>query len=149
MAILTPSQLISASNATYFDNVSGSITPTLVRTFNDDFISSSITADLTGSFATTGSNTFTGTQTITGSLFVSGNISAESASFQYLTTIYETASIIYSSGSNQLGDASDDVQTLWGQVFLPTGPLVITGSIYTNGNITWSDTAFNSTTNES
>ena len=136
MAILTQQELVAESNATYFDNVSGSITPTLVRTFNDDFISSSITADLTGSFATTGSNTFTGTQTITGSVNIKGNISAESASFQYVTTIYETASIIYSSGSNQLGDASDDVQTLWGQVFLPSGPLVITGSIYTNGSIT-------------
>ena len=78
--------------------------------------------------ATTGSNTFNGTQTITGSVNVTGNISATSASFQYVNTIYETASIIYSSGSNQLGDASNDTQTLYGTVNLPAGNLNVTGA---------------------
>jgi hypothetical protein len=70
-----------------------------------------------------------GNQSITGSLNVQGTISATSASFQYVTTVYETASVIYSSGSNQLGDASNDTQTLWGTVNLPSGPLVVTGSV--------------------
>jgi len=94
----------------------------------------------TGSYATTGSNIFNGTQTITGSFNITGNISATSASFQYVNTIYETASVIYSSGSNQFGDASNDTQTLWGTVNLPTGPLVITGSVTASagfvGNLT-------------
>ena len=80
-------------------------------------------------YATTGSNTFQGDQTITGSVNVTGTISATSASFQYVTTVYETASVIYSSGSNQFGDASNDTQTLYGTVNLPNGPLVVTGSV--------------------
>ena len=78
-------------------------------------------------YATTGSNTFTGNN-------VFGNITASNAQFntasiQYLNIVYETASVIFSSGSNQFGDASNDVQTLWGRVELPSGPLVVTGSI--------------------
>ena len=74
------------------------------------------------------------TQSITGSLNVSGDITANSASFNFLTTIYETASIIYSSGSNQFGDASNDTQTLWGTINIPTGPVNITGSLNVNGD---------------
>jgi hypothetical protein len=90
----------------------------------------------TGSFATTGSNTFIGNQTITGSVNVTGTITANSASFNYLETVYETASIIYSSGSNQFGDASNDTQTLWGTVNIPSGSVNITGSLNVNGNTT-------------
>jgi len=42
MAILTPSQLQSASDAVYFNNTSGSITPATVRGLNTNWISSSI-----------------------------------------------------------------------------------------------------------
>ena len=70
-----------------------------------------------------------GNQSITGSLDISGTLTALSASITYLETVYETASIIYSSGSNQFGDASNDTQTLWGTVNLPSGPLVVTGSV--------------------
>ena len=87
---------------------------------------------------TTGS--VAGNQSITGSLNVQGTISATSASFTYLETIFETASVIYSSGSNQFGDASNDTQTLFGTVVLPNGPLVITGSVTASagfvGNLT-------------
>jgi len=72
---------------------------------------------------------------ITGSIDIKGNITAESASFTYVNTVYETASVIYSSGSNQFGDASDDTQTLYGTVRLPNGPLDITGSLRTSGQI--------------
>jgi hypothetical protein len=75
----------------------------------------------TGSYATTGSNTFVGNQTIT------GNISAFSASFTYLQTIFESSSIIYSSGSNQFGDELSDVQTLSGSVKVQ-GSLTINGT---------------------
>ena len=70
-----------------------------------------------------------GNQSITGSLNIGGTISATSASFTYVTTIYETASVIYSTGSNQFGDASNDTQTLWGRVAIPTGPVSVTGSV--------------------
>jgi hypothetical protein len=75
----------------------------------------------TGSYATTGSNTFVGNQTIT------GNITAFSASFTYLQTIFESSSIIYSSGSNQFGDELSDVQTLSGSVKVQ-GSLTINGT---------------------
>jgi hypothetical protein len=93
----------------------------------------------TGSYATTGSNVFNGNQTITGSVNITGNISATSASFTYITTVYETASVIYSSGSNQFGDASNDTQTLWGTVKIPSGPVSITGSLTVSGSISGSN----------
>lgn len=77
----------------------------------------------TGSYATTGSNTFIGNQTINGSLNVTGDITASKLLVQI-----ETASVIYSSGSNQFGDALDDVQTLFGRVLI-TGSLNISQSL--------------------
>jgi len=72
-------------------------------------------------------NTFTGNN-------IFGNVTASnalitSASVQNLTVVYETASVIYSSGSNQFGDAANDVQTLWGTVDIKTGPVLVTGSL--------------------
>ena len=99
--------------------------------------SSYVTESETGSFARVNvSNVFTQNQTISGNLDVTGKITALSASITYLETIFETASVIYSSGSNQFGDASDDTQTLFGKVDIKTGPLVITGSTFVSGNIT-------------
>lgn len=82
----------------------------------------------TGSYATTGSNIFQGNQTITGSLFVTNEITALSASITYLKTIFQTSSIVYSSGSNIFGDEASDVQTLNGSVKIPLGNLNITGA---------------------
>jgi len=84
-------------------------------------------------FATTGSNTFNGTNTFTGSL------NAQSASITFLTvdTII-SSSTINNSGSNQLGDAANDTQTLWGTVNLPSGPLKVTGSVSSTGGFTGS-----------
>jgi len=61
------------------------------------------------------------------SLNISGNLTAsaaylESASIGHLQTIYETASVIYSSGSTKFGDTSDDTHEY-------TGSLSISGSI--------------------
>jgi hypothetical protein len=89
----------------------------------------------TGSYATTGSNDFVGQQNIngsvnvTGSLNVTGEITALSASITYLETIFQTSSVLFSSGSNILGDEASDTQTLFGTVRLPNGPLVVTGSV--------------------
>ena len=60
MSIYNSQQLISASNATYFTNTSGSITAADVRGLNDNWISSSALLS--------GSNSFVGNQTISGSL---------------------------------------------------------------------------------
>jgi hypothetical protein len=64
---------------------------------------------------------------------VDGTITALSASIQYLTVIYETSSVIYSSGSNQFGDATNDTQSLFGRVKV-TGSFEVTGSAtFANG----------------
>jgi hypothetical protein len=88
--------------------------------------------------ATTGSNTFRANQIISGNLDIAGNISAVSASFLYVKTVYETASVIFSSGSNQLGDELSDTQTLSGSVKVQgtltvNGTAVITSSFDASG----------------
>ena len=85
---------------------------------------------LTGSYATTGSNTFVATQTINADLIVSGTISA----YKINTTI-ESSSVIFSSGSNILGDSTSDTQTLNGTVIV-SGSQRITGSTSTTDAIT-------------
>jgi hypothetical protein len=138
-SVATTTSTLSSSIATTTAGLSssiGSLSSSVATTTAG--LSSSIgqLSSVTGSYATTGSNTFRGNQTISGSLLISGNITATSASFQYVETVFETASVIYSSGSNQFGDASNDTQTLFGRVDVKTGPLVITGSTFVSGNIT-------------
>jgi len=80
-----------------------------------------ITESETGSFARTNvDNNFSVNQTFT-------NITAVSASFTYVQTLYETSSVIYSSGSNQFGDELSDIQTLSGSVKIQ-GNLTINGT---------------------
>jgi hypothetical protein len=79
-----------------------------------------VTDSETGSFARYDvSNPWSADQTFT-------NISAVSASFTYVQTLFETASVIYSSGSNQFGDELTDVQTL-------SGSVKVQGSLTVNG----------------
>jgi len=84
----------------------------------DDFSinSTSVTGDLnvTGSVTTTGNLTVNGTATITGILTA-----------QEFHTEFVSASVIYSSGSTQFGNTSDDVHNF-------TGSLDITGSFEMN-----------------
>jgi hypothetical protein len=77
---------------------------------------------VTGSYATTGSNNFVGNQNVTGDITLTGTLSAYA-----VKTIFETSSVIYSSGSNQFGDASNDTQTLIGRTNI-SGSLSVTGS---------------------
>jgi len=85
-----------------------------------------ITESETSSFARYDvSNPWSANQTFT-------NITAVSASFTYVQTIYETSSVIYSSGSNQFGDEIIDVQTLIGTTRM-SGSMVLTGSIALTG----------------
>jgi hypothetical protein len=79
----------------------------------------------TGSFATTGSNTFNGNQIINGNVTISGTASISTL------VVNQTQ---YSSGSNQLGDAANDTQTLYGTVVIPTGSLTVSGSIIASGS---------------
>ena len=70
---------------------------------------------------------------------INGNVTVNgTASIAFLNVSYESASVIYSSGSNQFGDALNDVQTLWGTVDIKTGPVLVTGSLNVSGGITGS-----------
>jgi hypothetical protein len=73
----------------------------------------------------------------TSSLTLSGSLTASSALITGNVTVLGTASINtlivnqtqLSTGSNQLGDAANDTQTLYGTVVIPTGSLTVTGSV--------------------
>jgi hypothetical protein len=87
---------------------------------------------VTASYATTGSNTFTQNQyfeksiNVTGSVYVGTNIYVNGGiEATYIKTIYETSSVIYSSGSNQFGDALTDNQILSGSTY-------VEGQLYVN-----------------
>jgi len=85
---------------------------------------------------------YTGSAEITGSLKVIGPFTASSALVTGNVVVLGTASINtlvvnqtqLSTGSNQLGDAANDFQTLFGTVRIPTGSLTITGSALISGS---------------
>jgi hypothetical protein len=86
---------------------------------------------------------FTGSAEITGSLNVIGPFTASSSLITGNVVVLGTASINtlivnqtkYSSGSNQLGDAADDTQTLYGTVKIPTGSLSVNGQTSITGSL--------------
>ena len=126
-------QAVSASYASYADLLDGFNFTAFLFTSSFNTFSSSVSTRFGLAPTLAGDNTFTGNN-------IFGNVTASnalitSASVINLTVVYETASVIYSSGSNQFGDASDDVQTLWGTVDVKTGPLRVTGSMFISGNI--------------
>ena len=69
--------------------------------------------------------------TVSGNLVVAGT-----ASISYLDVVFESASVIYSSGSNIFGDAVNDTQTLYGTVIIPTGSLIVSGTTAIDGDLT-------------
>jgi hypothetical protein len=90
--------------------------------------------EITGSIDITGDVTASNAW-IQGDLVVSGTINA----YEIITTI-ESASVIFSSGSNILGDSILDIQTLNGDVIMSgssslTGSMGITGNLNVLGNI--------------
>jgi hypothetical protein len=110
MAIYNASLLISASNATYFTNVTGGIAAVAVRDLNDSWISSSALLS--------GSNTFVGNQIISGNVDINGTITAS------LQTGY-----LY------VGDSSGKTQAVATSSIIAntdTGSLLVTGSVSGN-----------------
>jgi hypothetical protein len=83
----------------------------------DTYLSASKDILITGSLEVSGSTTITGSTNILGDLRVYGT-----GSFNTIHTIYETSSIIYSSGSTKFGDTEDDTHQF-------TGSVTITGSL--------------------
>ena len=114
--------IISASIIVGVGNI-GAFTQSVNNKFDalQNVTSSLIAA--TASYATTGSNSFYGTQYVNGDFFVTGQITANS-----IHTLYETSSVVFSSGSNILGDATNDTQTLIGSIIM-SGSGNLTGSL--------------------
>ena len=116
-----------ATSASYVLSASYAATASYVLSSSYAATASIATSALTASYV----NTLNQTVTLNGNLNVTGT-----GSFDYLKVNYiESASIIYSSGSNQLGDAADDTQTLYGSVIIPTGSLTVTGSVNISGSL--------------
>ena len=89
-----------------------------------------VTSGITGSLLGTASQASTSSylNTLNQDLTFNGNLTLNgTASVTYLNVTYESASVIYSSGSNQLGDATNDTQTLIGRTII-TGSFEVTGS---------------------
>jgi hypothetical protein len=129
MAIIKPEQLGSGSYS-ISGSFSGSFQGAHLGT------SSYATNALSSSYADTASYAplylpLTG-GTIDGNVTINGT-----ASISFLNVQYESASVIYSSGSNQFGDATNDTQTLIGTV-LVSGSQQITGSLNVTSGITGS-----------
>lgn len=80
-----------------------------------------------GTYLADGTGSLINNITIPGNLVVSGTLYAQN-------TVVVTQS--FSSGSNILGDAADDFQTLYGTVRIPTGSLTVTGSTNISGSVT-------------
>jgi hypothetical protein len=116
---VSASYAVLASQAQTAISSSYAISASQAQTAVSASFATSASVAVTASFATN----FTASN-----ILVTGLATIASASISNLTVIYETASVIYSSGSNQFGDASNDTQTLYGVVDVKTGPLIITGS---------------------
>jgi len=100
-----------------------------------------VSASISSSFATTASFASTianGLSPTFANVTASNVLITGTASVNVLITNFVSSSIIYSSGSNQFGDASDDVQTLYGTVDIKTGPVLITGSVTSTTGFTGS-----------
>lgn len=151
---------LTVSGSSTFTNIgpaifSGSVSISGSALYNGKEI---LTTAISGGFVTTSSfnsftssiNSFTAsynTGSFTGSFTGVSNLTSLTSSNALVTgnvTVLGTASINtlivnqtqLSTGSNQLGDAADDTQTLYGTVVIPTGSLTVSGSIVATGNST-------------
>jgi hypothetical protein len=77
--------------------------------------------------ATTSSNTFIGTQNVTGDVNISGRLTVREVVAQY-----ETASILFSTGSTKLGDELTDKHEFTGSTNI-TGSIIVDGNLLLNG----------------
>ena len=110
-----------------------------------------INADFNGNVDISGSLTHTGSLDVLGDITASGNIKATIGNFDTVNTrvlhvTQESASVIFSSGSNVLGDEETDRQDLIGQVIV-SGTLGVEGSSSFTGSLTVSNEISSSTVN--
>ena len=108
-------------------------------------------ADFNGDVDISGSLTHTGSIDIVGDLTIQGDVTANVGNFdtvnaRLLNITEESASVIFSSGSNVLGDEETDRQDLIGQVIV-SGTLGIEGNSAFTGSLTVSNEISSSTLN--
>jgi len=116
---LTASFVQTAQTASYVLNaVSSSFASTASFVQSSSYALNATSA----SFASTASylNTLNQNLTFNGNLTLNGTASISTL------VVNQTQ---YSSGSNQLGDAANDTQTLYGTVVIPTGSLTVSGNV--------------------
>jgi hypothetical protein len=83
--------------------------------------------------ATTSSNTFIGAQIINGNLTVTGNqVISGRLTVNEVVAQYETASILFSTGSTKLGDELTDKHEFTGSTNI-TGSIIVDGNLLLNG----------------
>ena len=120
----------TVSGSSTFTNIGPAVFSGSVTINGAPAVTTATLASLTASSARTASYL----NTLNQDLIFNGNLTLNgTASISYLNVQYESASVIYSSGSNQLGDAANDTQTLYGSVIVPTGSLTVSG-IVSSGN---------------
>ena len=121
----------TVSGSSTFTNIGPAVFSGSVTINGAPAVTTATLASLTASSARTASYL----NTLNQDLIFNGNLTLNgTASISYLNVQYESASVIYSSGSNQLGDAPNDTQTLYGSVVIPTGSLVVSGSTIIRSN---------------
>jgi len=96
-------------------------------------------ADFNGDIDISGSFVHSGSIDVLGNVNVNGDISANIATFDTVNTrllhvTEESASVIFSSGSNVIGDEITDTQTIVGQTTI-SGSLGVTGTQTNTGNL--------------
>jgi hypothetical protein len=137
----------TASYATYALNATVNTSSFVVNSQTSSFVTNSqtssfVTNSQTSSFARTDvQNTFSAAQVFNGNVTINAT-----ASISYLNVVYQTASVIYSSGSNQIGDDTSDVQLIVGTTKV-SGSLQVTGSMFGNltGTASWATNATTAT----
>ena len=131
---ISASRAISAATATNATTATSALT-----SISASFATFAATAGtIAGGATLSGNNVFTGVNTFNNSVTMSNVQVNGTASIAFLNVVFQSSSVIYSSGSNQFGDASNDTQTLYGTVNVITGPLVVTGSANFKETITGS-----------
>jgi hypothetical protein len=125
--LLTTASISNATTTfTKGDGSTFSITANNVVNADSASVATSASFATTASFASTIANGLSPTFV---NVTASNVLITGTASVALLYTQTISSSVIYSSGSNQFGDASNDVQTLYGTFNVVTGPTNLTGSV--------------------
>jgi len=91
--------------------------------------------NISGAFTSLSQSITSGYLPLTGGI-INGNVQVlGTGSIAYFTTLYNTSSILYQSGSTKFGDTMDDKHEYTGSLYV-TGSTQITGSVTISGSLT-------------